>query len=152
MTAVINGAWTGRYCVRIHHDDGVDPQGWLDSADLIWTSVAEVTAITPNTGSAAGGTLLTLTGGHFGDASPDQDVNLIFVGDSYCQVVARTDTEIKCRVEPRAALTTGAEAVAVFMKLAEEAPIVTGLNAFSFVDPASKVTDIDMEYNTATNQ
>ena len=115
IITVINGAWTGDYRIKVLHDT----LGYVDNDDLIWSSIAQVTDITPNHGSKLGGTLLTLTGNHFSDVSPENDINLIYIGDTYCKVEARIDTEIKCRVETRNPATSQYDLVSVFMKLSE---------------------------------
>ena len=68
-------------------------------------------------GSVLGGTLLTITGGHYGTQATDNPVK---VGDNYCIVEETSANEIKCRIridEPTVASTAD---VIVFAKTYEE--------------------------------
>ena len=66
-----------------------------------------------------------MTGNHFSDisAAPGNEINIIYVGDTYCKVEERKDTEIKCRLDSRTA-TNELSLVTVFMKLSEQADVV----------------------------
>ncbi|XP_071946075.1 fibrocystin-L-like [Antedon mediterranea] len=63
----------------------------------------DVTSVSPNTGSLAGGTILTIEGNYFGGNIEQVDVK---VGGVACEVLEVTDTVIKCRTGPQPANQT----------------------------------------------
>ena len=72
-----------------------------------------------------------MVGNHFSDIStdPGNEINIIYVGDTYCQVEERQDTEMKCRLASRTA-TSGYGMVSILMKLSESATIMLGEDWF----------------------
>ena len=49
-------------------------------------------------GSVLGGTLVTITGNHYGNTATDNPVK---IGDNYCLVEETSEFEIKCRIAIR---------------------------------------------------
>jgi hypothetical protein len=68
-------------------------------------------------GSVLGGTLLTITGNHYGNKATDNPVK---VGDNYCIVEETSEFEIKCRIEIRKKTVVSSAEVIVFAKTYEE--------------------------------
>ena len=89
MIVKFNGAPSGSYSMTVEGPDG------FIGVPLTLTTILAVDTITPLQGSALGGTLLTITGGHFGNVPTDNPVK---VGDNYCLVESTSDAEIKCRI------------------------------------------------------
>ena len=54
-----------------------------------------MTDFQPRSGSTLGGTLVTITGRHFGTVATDNPVK---IGNNYCYVLTTMDTEITCRI------------------------------------------------------
>ena len=90
MKLKFNGAPSGDYTLMIR-----GPDGYVGGAALDLTTIIAVDTISPSQGSVLGGTLLTITGAHFGLEATDNPVK---VGDNYCIVESTSDNEIKCRV------------------------------------------------------
>jgi len=59
-----------------------------------------VTAVSPSTGSALGGTIVTITGTNFSDEPLD---NPVLIGNSICYVQSTSATSIECKIEAREA-------------------------------------------------
>lgn len=76
-----------------------------------------VDSITPSKGSVLGGTLVTITGYHFGSVATDNPVK---IGDNYCLVESTSEFEIKCRISVDKPTLAGAADVLVFAKTSEE--------------------------------
>jgi hypothetical protein len=76
ITAKFGGAESSTFALKIRHSE----IGLIRTDDLILDVNTYVTSITPLTGSIYGGTLLTITGGIFGDLKTDNPVQLSFNG------------------------------------------------------------------------
>jgi hypothetical protein len=76
ITARFGGAESSTFSMSIRHA----AYGIVNAADLILDVNSYVTGISPTTGSIYGGTLLTITGGVFGDVYTDNPVQLSFNG------------------------------------------------------------------------
>lgn len=143
----INGAWTGEHEFNVFSTD----LGNL-SANLFWEAVTVIDNVTPSTGSAYGGTLVTLTGYHFSNEPLEDMAYSIFIGDASCEIESRTDTEIQCRIEERDGSTLTNEPVSVYMKLSEEVDFSNlGSSMFSFVAPQFTVSALTQTFNAVTN-
>jgi hypothetical protein len=70
LTVMFGGAWSGDYQINIRHSQ----YGLLDTTALRFTVGANVTSISPSTGSIHGGTLVTITGTNFGTVTTDNPV------------------------------------------------------------------------------
>lgn len=90
MNLKFNGAPSGDYTLVIR-----GPDGNIGGNALDLTTIIAVDNISPSQGSVLGGTLLTITGAHFGLEATDNPVK---VGDNYCIVESISDGEIKCRI------------------------------------------------------
>ena len=94
MKVKFNGAPSSdQYVVKVS-----GPNGNIGGTTLNLTTVIAVDTITPRRGSVLGGTLLTITGNHFGTKATDNPVK---VGDNYCLVEETSEFEIKCRIAIR---------------------------------------------------
>ena len=82
MILKFNGAPSGDYRLEIGGPAG------LIGGTLTLTTIIAVNSITPSQGSVLGGTLVTLTGGHFGNIPTDNPVK---IGDNYCLVESTSD-------------------------------------------------------------
>ena len=89
VTLKFKGAPRGTYLVFLSSKS----QGRLDSLDLQITTSATVTSISPNEGSALGGTIVTITGENF---SYKDTSNPVLIGDVPCIIWSSTPTEIVC--------------------------------------------------------
>ena len=144
----INGAWTGLHEFDVFSTDF----GSYSAANLFWEAVTIIDIVTPSTGSAYGGTLVTLTGQHFSNEPLEDMAYSIFIGDAGCEIESRTDTEIQCRIEERDGSTLTNEPVSVYMKLSEEADWTNlGASMFSFVAPQFTVSALTQTFNAGTN-
>jgi len=110
-----------------------------------------VDTIQPLQGSVLGGTLLTITGSHYGTVPSDNPVK---VGDNYCLVQETSEFEIKCRIDISSPTVASTADVIVFAKTYEE--MQCNINAgdgcvFDYVDSTSTVTGITSSFDAATN-
>jgi hypothetical protein len=98
ITARFGGAESSTFSMSIRHA----AYGIVNAADLILDVNSYVTGISPTTGSIYGGTLLTITGGVFGDVYTDNPVQLSFSGGVNsidCYVETTQSDEITCRID-----------------------------------------------------
>jgi len=70
LTVMFGGAWSGLYQMSIRHKS----YGLVNTNGLVLTVGANVTSISPTTGSKYGGTLVTITGTNFGSVKTDNPV------------------------------------------------------------------------------
>ena len=112
MIVKFNGAPSADYRIRIS-----GPDGFVGGNPLLLTTVIAVDTISPLQGSVLGGTLVTITGGHFGTVSTDNPVK---IGDNYCLVESTSDAEIKCRVAVDTNTVVSQALIIVFAKTSEE--------------------------------
>jgi hypothetical protein len=86
------GGSVGRYTFKIN-----GAAGYLDcpSDKIFIETMFEVTDFQPKKGSTLGGTLITITGRHFGSVYTDNPVK---IGNNYCHVLTTADTRITCRI------------------------------------------------------
>jgi len=88
-----------------------DPQSILsrDSQGAIFSVqyYPHVTSIEPNTGSMAGGTLVTITGGGF---SMDESKNEVTIGNYPCKILSSTIEQIICSTAPEGFVNTTTDA------------------------------------------
>lgn len=136
MTLKFNGAPSGDYLIEIRNDDGS-----ISGKRLTITTVIGLDTISPVTGSVLGGTLLTLTGAHYGRVATDNPVK---VGDHYCIVESVMDTEIKCRITLDQPQVVASAEVIVFAKASEEMVCNIGGGSgcvFDFVASTTTVND-----------
>jgi hypothetical protein len=102
IVCILGGGKTGDYKVRIvkHLLGSNKPGNDAFSYKII------VSAVSPSSGSFAGGTVLTITGDNF-SLTPNQ--NNVFIDDELnlnCPVFASTKTELKCIVPDGAPIKT----------------------------------------------
>jgi hypothetical protein len=62
IRCMFGGAYTGMFRISIRHKN----YGLLDTENMLLDVSSKVTAVSPQTGSIHGGTLLTITGTNFG--------------------------------------------------------------------------------------
>ena len=79
IKALFGGAPSGMYTLNIRHS-GPNQEGLIDAASLPFTVGANVTNVSPKTGSIYGGTLLTITGTNFGTVYTDNPVSIVYNG------------------------------------------------------------------------
>lgn len=79
MVTKFNGAPSDIYTVQVE-----GPMGFVKGGPFTLTTKLQVDSISPLQGSVLGGTLLTITGAHFGEVATDNPVK---VGDNYCLVL-----------------------------------------------------------------
>lgn len=106
------GAESGKYKLVV----STEADGALSELDF--EVVADVTSISPISGSASGGTLMTITGRNF---STDPIDNPVKFGAAKCLVESSTKTEIKCRIEKTTQEEQLSVKTLVFLKTSEEA-------------------------------
>ena len=106
VTCVASSAPPGEVAVAVHVP-GVGTT--VIPSNLTFTYVIAVTGIAPATGSAGGGTLLTVSGHGFEYAAataPSEQVggvpaaSIVMIGAQACTVLSRTSTQIVCEVAP----------------------------------------------------
>jgi len=85
------GADSGVYHVQVSSTQ----VGRIDQNPLVLTVEGRVTAFSPASGSALGGTLITIDGVNFSDDPLDNPVK---VGNQYCLVQTTSSNQITCRV------------------------------------------------------
>lgn len=134
VTVKFNGAPSGTYAVLLWYQGDR-----LDADELIITTESTVTAVSPATGSALGGTLVTITGTNFSDEKLD---NPVFIGDAACLVETTSATEITCRIEAREAAVDYQDEIAqvsVLLRLSETS-VACPTCTFTYVQPSGEVT------------
>jgi hypothetical protein len=152
ITVKFGGAESGLFVVRIRHSE----YGLIKSEDLILDVNSYVTSVSPTTGSIYGGTLLTITGGVFGDVYTDNPVQLSYgggVGSVDCYVETTSADEITCRVDPDMAEATdnlGAEVI-VFLKTSEEAICDGGTCDYIFTSVIPTIESVEALFDTDLN-
>lgn len=92
LNVLFPGAGSGTYSFRVNGANGA-----LQSKDVQLTTKLSLTGISPSSGSNLGGTLLTLTGEHFGNVATD---NPVTVNGHDCLVQTTSEFEVTCRIEP----------------------------------------------------
>jgi hypothetical protein len=92
MTVRFPGAASAVYTFKITGKGGTVS---VNPLVLTLTVILEVSDYQPRSGSTLGGTLVTITGKHFGTVATDNPVK---IGDNYCYVETTADTQITCRV------------------------------------------------------
>ena len=98
---------------------GSTDDGLYDTSSLpVLTVEGTVTSISPITGSIYGGTVVTIVGGPF---STDLLDNPVQIGGEDCIVSSSTATTIVCTLGALSKTDADTGAVAVFLKLSEEA-------------------------------
>ena len=112
MKVKFNGALSDDYVVVVQ-----GPDGFLAGPRLTLTTIIAVDTITPMNGSVLGGTLVTISGSHYGNQATDNPVK---IGDNYCIVEQTSEFEIKCRVQIRKPTVVSEAEVIVFAKTYEE--------------------------------
>jgi len=70
FVAMFGGAYSGQFNVHIRHS----AYGLVETAGLVLDVSGNITSYTPTSGSIYGGTLLTITGTNFGNATTDNPV------------------------------------------------------------------------------
>jgi hypothetical protein len=84
------GAYAGKYDITIRHIT----LGYLDTTALPQVDAnSYITTFDPKTGSTAGGTQITITGGPFSNNGLE---NNVMIGNANCIVFYSTPTTIKC--------------------------------------------------------
>jgi len=76
LTCMFGGAWSGLYQLSLRHKEF----GLLETVGITLTVGSNVTAVSPNTGSIYGGTLITITGNNFGSEFTDNPVQISTLG------------------------------------------------------------------------
>jgi hypothetical protein len=94
VTLNFRGAPSGSYAILISSNS----LGRLDNENLKITTESVVTAISPSSGSALGGTMVTITGENFSTNPID---NPVMIGDSLCIIKSSKPQEIVCEIEAR---------------------------------------------------
>ena len=109
------GADSGDYFVQVTSKS----IGRIDKSQLALKVYGKVTNFSPLSGSALGGTLVTIDGENF---STDPLDNPVKVGKQYCLVETSTPTQIVCRTMETGSVTEVPDAeVIVFLRTSEEA-------------------------------
>jgi hypothetical protein len=112
MKVKFNGAPSDNYVLLVQ-----GPKGYIGGPQLTLTTVIAVDSISPMQGSVLGGTLLTISGYHYGTQATDNPVK---VGDNYCLIEETSEFEIKCRIEIRKPTVESTADLIVFAKTYEE--------------------------------
>lgn len=112
------GAYAGTYRVAIRHIT----LGYIDTSALpLVDANSYIRTITPQSGSAYGGTQITITGGPFSNNGLENNVK---VWNNDCLVESSSNDTIICTTSPRVPkvpVTDVAEQLDVFLKAAEYA-------------------------------
>ena len=141
-----NGAPSDLYLLTIW-----GPNGYVDGPYLTIETIIAVDSISPMQGSVLGGTLLTITGGHYGTQATDNPVK---VGDNYCIIESTSENEIKCRIAIRKPTVVSSAEVIVFAKTYEEMLCNIGGGdgcIFEYQDSTTSVTGITASFDSSTN-
>lgn len=146
MKVKFNGAPSDDYVIVVK-----GPDGFLAGPRLTLTTIIAVDSITPMKGSVLGGTLVTITGNHYGTQASDNPVK---IGENYCLVEQTSEFEIKCRVQIRKPTVVSEAEVIVFAKTYEEMTCnLMGGNGclFDYEDSTSTVSSISSSFDSASN-
>ena len=141
VDVMYGGAYSGTYDLEVSHSD----EGSFLTSGVSFEAKIQVESFSPTSGSKFGGTLVTITGGHFSDNIQDNPVQIDYstVGgvDHYCYVQESSDSEIKCRMATDYNRGSGDAEVIVFASTYEEATYADGVdNMFTFLDEDSLPT------------
>jgi hypothetical protein len=149
VTLTFRGSPSGDYRVLLSSQS----HGRLDSENLSIKTEAYVTGVSPPSGSALGGTLVTITGENFSNDARD---NAVMIGDALCLVETSAPQEIVCRIAHRTvtedfSLYPANAPVSVFLKLGETAKCPSGCT-FTFEEPAATVNSFMDTYDSILMQ
>ena len=108
------GAESGNYYVKIKSIQ----EGKIDWNSLELTVEGRITSFSPASGSALGGTLITIDGVNFSDNALDNSVK---VGNDYCLVETTAPDQITCRVIETGTAEPSTSNLLVFLRTSEEA-------------------------------
>jgi hypothetical protein len=154
ITVKYNGAYSGVYDLRVKSARN----GNVLTSAVTFTSKIEIADFQPRQGSLYGGTLMTITGGHFSDKITDNPVKVGYEFSSgvnhYCYVISSSDNEIKCRIAEDYSREAGDQEVIVFASTFEEATHVDFDNKdFTFLPSNSlpTITDVDADFTYANS-
>jgi len=118
FTVKFNGAPPESYYFAVASqatDGNGNPYGRLSTAAISFQTSSTVTNVSPSTGSVFGGTLLTITGTNF---STNKEDHAVKVGDTYCDILTATATQLTCRVRATGLTASDAGEVRVLVFLA----------------------------------
>ena len=146
------GAYSGVYDLEVQSRD----HGFFETTTVTFEAKIEVTDFNPKQGSKYGGTLVTITGGHFSDEITDNPVKIGHEWatgvDHYCYVQTSSDNEIVCRMATDYRREAGESDVIVFASTFEEATFADGVDrAFTFLDTGSipTISALDVTFSTS---
>lgn len=108
------GAESGSYHVQLSSTQ----VGRIYQDPLALEVIGKITSFSPQSGSALGGTLVTIDGVNFSDNPLDNPVK---VGDNYCLVETTSASQITCRISETGVSTTSNAELLVFLRTSEEA-------------------------------
>ena len=131
ITCRLKGGKIGTYTMRISKN-GIGSSGVISANVNVFKYELNVSSISPNVGSKAGGTILTITGVNF---SPIKNQNQVFIGahNIPCIVTEATKTQLKCLTGPSPPTYSGQNTVIVAQRIVNEA-ICTGTCKFTYSD------------------
>jgi hypothetical protein len=149
VTLTFRGSPSGDYRVLLSSQS----HGRLDSENLSIKTEAYVTGVSPPSGSALGGTLVTITGENFSNDARD---NAVMIGDALCLVETSAPQQIVCRIAHRTVtgdftLYPATAPVSVFLKLGETAACPSGCS-FTYEAPAATVNSFMDTYDSTLMQ
>jgi hypothetical protein len=149
VTLNFRGSPSGDYRVLLSSET----HGRLDTENLSIKTEAYVTGVSPSSGSALGGSLVTITGENFSNDARD---NAVMIGDALCLVETSAPQEIVCRIAHRTvtedfSLYPANAPVSVFLKLGETAKCPSGCT-FTFEEPAATVNSFMDTYDSTLMQ
>lgn len=137
------GADSGIYYVQISSTQ----VGRIDQNPLVLTVEGRITSFSPASGSALGGTLITIDGVNFSDDPLDNPVK---VGNNYCLVQTTSSSQITCRVMETGTSQPSSTNILVFLRTSEEAQN-DGSDAFEFVTPLETITSVTNSFDSSLN-
>lgn len=115
ITFKYNGAPPGNYNIGILSATN----GYFDTSAILVQVIGTITSYSPISGSPNGGTLLTINGYVFSSGAITD--NAVQVGESACDVITTTATQITCRTQPMSSSASKSEDVIVFLRTFYEA-------------------------------
>ena len=144
VTVRFKGAPSGEYIVLLFSVQ----EARVDNENLSITTQSSVTSISPQSGSAMGGTVVTISGENFSNNPMD---NPVMIGDSLCLVESSSASEIVCRIEIRdeASVVPEDGTVSVFLKLGETAKCLDNTCKFVFKEPSGELTSFSASYDSS---
>jgi hypothetical protein len=149
ITVKYGGAQSNVYTLQVVSAD----HGAFVTSGVTLEAKIEVLDFNPKSGSYIGGSLVTITGGHFSDIATDNPVKFgyTWVGgvNHYCYVQETSDSEIKCRMATDYTRQPGNAEVIVFAATYEEAAWPLGQSRdFAFLTSANipTVTDLTVDF------